>query len=119
MGHTDTRLLGREVTIEPAGSQIQSGWSRRFAAFRGAAVESTFIWPMVLLVGVLMLFPTGTAIYRSFFDWNPGYDSPFIGFGNYRYLLESDVFREIAVNQLIFVLGVPLWAGVPLLVSLL
>ena len=63
--------------------------------------------------------PDGTAIYRSFFDWNPGYDSPFVGFGNYRYLFESDVFREIAINQLIFLLGVPLWAGVPLLVALL
>ena len=92
---------------------------QRVTTLRRAAVESTFIWPMLLLVGVLMLFPTGTAIYRSFFDWNPGYDSPFVGFGNYRYLLKSDVFREIAVNQLIFVLGVPIWSTLPLFVALL
>ena len=127
MAGTDTQLLGPEVNLKPTGaarrppkgSGVQTSWGQRIAAFRRASLESAFIWPMLLLVGGLMLYPTGTAIYRSFFDWNPGYDSPFVGFGNYRYLLESDVFREIAINQLIFVLGVPLWAGVPLLVALL
>lgn len=127
MSGTDTQLLGPEVSPEPAGAirrppsggEVQTGPSQRFAALRRSAAESAFIWPMLLLVGTLMLFPAGTAIYRSFFDWNPGYDSPFVGFGNYRYLFESDVFREIAINQLIFILGVPLWATVPLLVALL
>jgi ABC-type sugar transport system permease subunit len=119
MTGTDAQLLGPELKLEPAGGSPDAGGSQRIAAFRRAAAESVFIWPMLLLVGGLMMVPTGIAIYRSFFDWNPGYDSPFVGFGNYRYLFESDVFREIAVNQLIFVLGVPLWAGVPLLVALL
>jgi multiple sugar transport system permease protein len=118
MTGTDAQLLGPELKLSPADG-ADAGGSQRLAAFRRAVAESVFIWPMLLLVGGLMMVPTGIAIYRSFFDWNPGYDSPFVGFGNYRYLFESDVFREIAVNQLIFVLGVPLWAGVPLLVALL
>ena len=46
----------------PPGDRRTAGspasWGQRIAAFRRAAAESVFIWPMLLLVGGLMLFPT-------------------------------------------------------------
>ena len=52
MAGPDARLLGPELRLEPANA----GGSQRIAALRRAAAESVFIWPMLLLVGVLMLF---------------------------------------------------------------
>ncbi len=74
---------------------------------------------MVLLVGTLVFFPVVLALVRSLYDWSPGTREEFIGLDNFRELVGSSTFREIAVNQLIFVIGAPLWAGVPLLVAML
>jgi multiple sugar transport system permease protein len=119
MAVADAHQLDPEVEGELDAVLAPLSPAERFAGLRRNVGESVFIWPMLLLVGLFMLYPAGTAMYRSFFDWNPGFDSPFVGFGNYRYLLESQVFHEILVNQLVFLLGVPLWAGIPLLVALL
>jgi multiple sugar transport system permease protein len=74
---------------------------------------------MVGLVGLFVVLPASIAIVRSFFDWQPGSESPFVGLDNYREVVGAPVFREIVVNELIFMIGVPLWAGVPLLVTFL
>jgi ABC-type sugar transport system permease subunit len=81
--------------------------------------ESIFIWPMLVLVGTLVLVPTAIAVWRSFYDWDPGYESPFVGLDNYRAIVESELVREIARNELVYLIGVPLWAGLPLVVALL
>jgi ABC-type sugar transport system permease subunit len=74
---------------------------------------------MLFFVGILILWPTVSAVYHSFFDWQPGYSSPFVGFRNFAMILASSIFHTIAVNEAVFAIGVPLWAGVPLLVALL
>lgn len=74
---------------------------------------------MILLVGTMVLIPAGLSIIQSLFDWSPGASSAFVGLGNYEELLTSSRLQEIAANQLIFVLGAPLWAGAPLLVAVL
>lgn len=91
----------------------------RVARARRTLLESAFIWPMVILLGTLVLAPTVYAVFRSFYDWSPGYESPFVGIDNYKELFSSSVFQEIGRNELIFMIGVPIWAGVPLLVALL
>jgi ABC-type sugar transport system permease subunit len=82
-------------------------------------LESAFIWPMLILVGGLMLAPAVVAMFRSFYHWDPGYESSFVGVDNYSYLFSSQIFQEIARNEIVFFLGVPLWAGVPLVLALL
>jgi ABC-type sugar transport system permease subunit len=74
---------------------------------------------MLLLIGLFVVVPVAVAIFRSFYDWNPGYHSDFVGLANYREVFSSSVVHEIAWNELVFMLGVPLWAGVPLIVALL
>jgi multiple sugar transport system permease protein len=81
--------------------------------------ESLFILPMLICVGALILWPTATAIYHSFFDWQPGYSSPFVGLANYSHVISSSVVHTIALNELVYLAGVPLWVGVPLVVALI
>jgi ABC-type sugar transport system permease subunit len=83
------------------------------------SVESLYLWPMVLLLGFTILVPTVLAVVGSFRDWNPGYESPFVGLENYREVLDSRVFREIVGNTIVLALGVPLWVVVPLIVAVL
>lgn len=91
----------------------------RAARARRTLLESAFIWPMLVLLGTLVLAPAVYAIFRSFYDWSPGYESPFVGIDNFKELFSSSVFREIGRNELFFMVGVPIWAGVPLVVALL
>jgi multiple sugar transport system permease protein len=74
---------------------------------------------MLVLVGTFVLVPALVALIRSLYDWSPGARETFIGLDNFRELFASTTFHEIALNQLIFVIGAPLWAGVPLLVAVL
>jgi len=74
---------------------------------------------MLLFLGTLVLVPTGIAVFRSFYQWDPGYESPFVGLANYGEIIASEVVRAIAKNEALFMIGVPLWAGVPLFVALL
>lgn len=74
---------------------------------------------MLVLLGTLVLAPAVYAIFRSFYDWSPGYESPFVGIDNFKELFSSSVFHEIGRNELFFMIGVPIWAGVPLVVALL
>jgi ABC-type sugar transport system permease subunit len=85
----------------------------------GPILESVFIWPLIFLVGFFMLVPILESVVHSFYNWNPGYSSVFTGLTNYSDLFGSPVLRQVAVNELVLVIGVPLWAGVPLLIALM
>jgi ABC-type sugar transport system permease subunit len=111
---------GRRRSTETQGAPPTFGGApSRLRTLRLQFVESIFIWPMLLCVGALILWPTATAIYHSFFAWQPGYSSPFVGFKNYVDVISSSLVHTIALNELVYMAGVPLWVGVPLLVSLL
>jgi multiple sugar transport system permease protein len=86
---------------------------------RGPLLESVFVWPLIFLVGLFMLVPIVEAAVHSVYEWNPGYTSQFTGLTNYSDLLQSPTVREILKNELVLVLGVPLWAGFPLVISLM
>jgi multiple sugar transport system permease protein len=81
--------------------------------------ELVFVLPVVLCVGVLVVWPTASALAHSFTNWQPGYSSPWVGLANFRGLLSSDSFRQILVNQAFLLLGLPLWVVTPLLISAL
>ena len=63
--------------------------------------------------------PAAIAWTHAFSAWNPGYASPFIGLDNFRTLFSDPTFRQVLGNQVVFLLGVPLWVLLPLVLSLL
>jgi ABC-type sugar transport system permease subunit len=85
----------------------------------GQMLESMFTWPLIFLVGLFMIVPILDTVVHSFYNWNPGYSTVFTGLTNYSEVFHSAIIRQVAVNELVLVIGVPLWAGVPLVIALM
>ena len=81
--------------------------------------EGMFVAPALIIVGLIVLLPAAYALYRSLFNWDPGYASPYVGLHNYAGLFNSQSFREILENEAFYLIGVPIWTAIPLAVSLL
>src|SRR2546421_8984611 len=60
------------------------------------------IVPALLLIGCLVAYPFGMAIYFSLSDYWVGSPGQFVGLGNYREILSSDVFRQTVQNSFVF-----------------
>ena len=97
---------------------LRSGAVARRTASRQIG-EHIFVLPMVILLTLVILVPALLAVRGSFLDWEPGYSSPFVGLENYRKVLGSDAFQEIMKNQLILLIGVPIWCVTPLFIAVL
>lgn len=76
-----------------------------------------FVAPAVVLEAAILFLPLVYVLWRSFYNWQPGGDSPFIGFGNYLGLLTDPGFWQVVGNELFFLLGLPLWVIAPLVVA--
>jgi len=82
-------------------------------------------WILYLLllpsVGSMILFiyyPTLNAIYHSFFDWHPGFESRFIGFDNYIRAFTDTIFlKGFGYVGLLVLFGVTLAFAVPFIVA--
>lgn len=66
--------------------------------------------PLLAVLLVFQYYPAASGIFRSFFDWNPGGVSPFIGLDNFARMMADEVwwlsFRNLGF---IFVFGVVAW----------
>jgi multiple sugar transport system permease protein len=82
------------------------------------AGDALFVLPALVLVGGLLLVPIGIGVFRSFYNWDPGYSSPFVGIANYTSLAGSTLFQQIMRNEGVFLLAVPLWVIFPLAIAL-
>lgn len=114
--------VGADRPTAGAGTAVRGGPARRAQQWRHARSsigELIFVLPVTAVIGGLILLPTGIAMVQSFTDWNPGYASPFVGLHNYITLATSPVFHTILVNEVILLLGLPLWVGLPLLLAFL
>src|SRR5438477_10711045 len=60
------------------------------------------ILPAFVLMGCLVAYPFGMAIYFSLSDYWVGSPGQFVGLGNYREILSSDVFRQTVQNSFVF-----------------
>jgi ABC-type sugar transport system permease subunit len=87
-------------------------------ALLSAAGDALFILPAFALVGTLLLAPIGISIFRSLYNWDPGYASPFVGIANYTALAGNAAFQEILRNEGVFLIGVPIWILLPLVLAL-
>ncbi len=76
--------------------------------------------PMLLLMLTFMVFPIFFGFGISFFDYNPlSSENLFLGFDNYKRLLEDDTFTKALINTLIFVaLTVPLNIALSITIAL-
>jgi multiple sugar transport system permease protein len=98
------------------GVAYRKGRIRRLGATLG---ESLFILPLVALLAVFVAGPALVAVFRSFFEWRPGGNSTFVGLDNYVQLFQSPVFQQILRNEAFFLIGVPIWTFLPLILALL
>lgn len=70
-----------------------------------------FVAPAALFFVIFSLYPVGNAVYLSFFDFDLFNPAKFVGFENYRYLLESDKFHNSILVTVGYVFGTcgPIW----------
>jgi ABC-type sugar transport system permease subunit len=73
--------------------------------------------PLVVLEVLVFFLPLIFITVKSFYNWQPGAASPFIGFSNYSTLFGQSAFWQVVRNQLFYLLGVPLWVIAPLFVA--
>lgn len=70
-----------------------------------------FILPAVLFLIIFSLYPVSQAFYLSFFKFDLFTPKIFVGFDNYRYLLESEIFHGSVITTFYYVFGtcIPIW----------
>ncbi|HEY6739907.1 MAG TPA: sugar ABC transporter permease [Actinopolymorphaceae bacterium] len=85
---------------------------KRFPWYVYVALLPTFV-----VLGLLSYYPAISGIYHSFFEWRPGFDSPFVGLDNYLTMLSDDLWwRSFSNIGIIFVFGFVTWI-LPLLAA--
>ncbi|MER7108640.1 carbohydrate ABC transporter permease [Streptomyces sp. NPDC000229] len=94
------------------GGVMARGW-KRFPWFAYLALI-----PLFVTLAVFAYYPAASGIWHSFYEWRPGFDSPFVGLDNYRAMLDDDLwwrsFRNLGV---IFVFGITVAWAIPLLAA--
>jgi len=60
------------------------------------------ILPAFVLIGCLVAYPFGMALYFSLSDYWVGSPGQFVGLGNYREILGNEVFRQTVANSFLF-----------------
>lgn len=80
-----------------------------------------FIVPGLVLFTVFVIAPIFQTIYYSFFKWSGGQDMTFIGLGNYKELLDDDVFYTSFFNNIIwlvlYLLALPVGLGMAIFLN--
>lgn len=104
--HEETDTSSRVASSRPR---------RRLGRVTGGSL--VLLLPLVILEVGVLFGPLVYIVYQSFFDWQPGGVSPFVGFDNYVFLLNDRSFWQVVGNQLFYLLGLPLWVVAPLLVA--
>lgn len=79
--------------------------------------SAAYICPVLIAIVLVVLGPAAFGISKAFFAWQPGASSPFVGLSNFRQLAESQTFQQVLVNEGIFLLGVPIWTLLPLILA--
>jgi multiple sugar transport system permease protein len=93
--------------------------ARRLRRIGQSSGDLLFLLPALVLLSLAVVLPSMSAMVHAFTDWQPGYESPWVGFGNFTELFGSIQFRQILANHAVLLLGVPIWVLLPLAVSFL
>ncbi|TCC08665.1 carbohydrate ABC transporter permease [Kribbella soli] len=74
--------------------------------------------PLFAVLGVFAYYPAVSGIWHSFSDWQPGFDSPWVGFDNYVAMWHDDLWWQSFRNLgYIFVFQVTIAWALPLLAA--
>ncbi|WP_410789976.1 carbohydrate ABC transporter permease [Kribbella sp. C-35] len=74
--------------------------------------------PLFAVLGVFSYYPAASGIWHSFSDWRPGFESPWVGFGNYLAMWQDDLWWQSFRNLgYIFVFQVTVAWALPLLAA--
>ncbi len=76
-----------------------------------------YVGPLIVGIVLVIIGPALYGLSRSFYDWQPGGTSPFVGLSNYREVTDSFTFHQILVNEGIYLLGIPLWTILPIAIA--
>ncbi len=105
---------------EQAGELASLRARRKFrGGLSGGPAALLLIVPIVVLEVAVLFGPLLYIAYRSFFDWQPGGFSTFIGIENYTEIFSNPAFWQVVGNQFFYLLGLPLWVIAPLIVAFL
>jgi ABC-type sugar transport system permease subunit len=91
---------------------------RRGSRWPAAIRESAFVLPALAVSLAVFLVPTAVGVELGFQDWAPGARSKWVGLENFLQVLDDPSFQEAARNTAFYLLGVPLWTLVPLVLAL-
>ena len=97
-----------------SGRSFPRSWDRR----RSALLELPLVLPVLAFVGLIIVVPMAYVAFQSAHDWQPGSESPFIGWQNYHDLFASEFFQQVLWNQAVLLLGLPIYVLTPFLVAL-
>ncbi len=80
---------------------------------RDMRIAYLLLFPAVIMLTIFVIIPLIVALQKSFYDWNYYIDSVFVGFDNYRMIINTIYFQKAVINVLKFVITI-----VPLLLVL-
>lgn len=109
---------------QPAMKRPHAASSRKMKSLqRGETIAGLlFVSPMLLGVSVLVLLPILATLVLGFADWNfvQGWDGiRFVGFENFRNLMEDSMFVRSLRNNLLFLLTVPAYMLISMTLAIL
>ena len=110
-------------TMKKPGAQPTRGDKSRGSLQRGENLWGiAFVSPMLIGVIILVLFPILATLVLGFADWNfvQGWDGiQWVGFQNFRQLLEDDMFIKSVRNNILFLLTVPIYMMISMALAIL
>ncbi|MEC0305776.1 sugar ABC transporter permease [Paenibacillus lautus] len=110
-------------TMKKPGTQPTQGYKSRGSLQRGENLWGiAFVSPMLIGVIILVLFPILATLVLGFADWNfvQGWDGiQWVGFQNFRQLLEDDMFIKSVRNNILFLLTVPVYMMISMTLAIL
>ena len=90
-------------TLETAGAPRAGRWARLHEWWEQEHVFGYgLILPAFALIGCLVAYPFGMAVYFSLSDYWVGSPGQWVGLGNYREILSNEVFRQTVQNSFLF-----------------
>ncbi len=79
-----------------------------------------YLAPALILLSIFVFYPTVRLLCDSFYRWDGMGERTFIGFQNYRMLIEDDEFWQTVKNSFVFIIGsVPTGMAISLVMALL
>lgn len=104
------------AAVPPVSAQAQTGGPGPVRRRRGAAWPYLFVLPAVVALGFGFVFPLVSVVRNSLFA-GTFYELQYVGLGNFRALLDDDVFLRALTNNLRLLLTVPVMTAVALLIA--